>query len=81
MRKPSSNANLSLVQLEKQLVSECSDCDVDFQVTQKFNRKLSENEEKKLLDSMMKSLLGKYTTYVYTGSKGIMPYYIKLFLN
>ena len=78
MRKPSSNENLSLVQPKRQ-GSECSDCDVNFQVTQKFNRKLSENEEKKLLDSVTKSLLGKYTTYVYTGSKGIMPYYIKQF--
>ena len=80
MRKPSSNANLSLVQLEKQ-GSECSDFDVNFQVTQKFNRKLSENEEKKLLDSVTKSLLGKYTTYVYTRSKGIVPDYIKQLLN
>ena len=77
MSKPSINENLSLVQPEEQ-GSEYSgsDCDVNFQVTQKFNRKLSENEEQKLLDSKTRNLLEKYTpdVNVHTGSKGIMPY-------
>jgi len=71
MSKSSSNENLSLVQPEEQ-GSEYSGSDCD-EFTQKFNQKLNEAEERKLLDSKTKNLIEKYTpdVIVHTGSKGI----------
>jgi len=71
MSKSSSNENLSLVQPEEQ-GSEFSGSDCD-EFTQKFNQKLNEAEERKLLDSKTKNLIEKYTpdVTVHTGSKGI----------
>ena len=79
MSKSSSNENLSLVQPEEQ-GSEFSGSDCD-EVTQKFNHKLNEAEEKKLLDSKTRNLIEKYTpdVTVHTGSKGILPkHFLKL---